>query len=137
MRCDKTAVLLVLLLSAACSDPDAELQRLSRAAYAARQWRAPLPPTGFVSDGCSLWPDGHWVECCVAHDLTYWMGGSGAERRRADSDLRRCVSDGGHPFMARIMFLGVRAAGVHWLPTPFRWGFGWPYPQPGPSRGAD
>jgi len=35
----------------------------------------------FTSDGCSDFPDGTltqkdlWLECCTAHDFTYWKGG--------------------------------------------------------------
>ncbi len=92
----------------------------------------PLPPTAFTSDGCSLWFDGDWLECCVVHDLAYWRGGIREERQKADRALKQCVADRGYPAMAGIMVAGVRVGGVWWLPTCFRWGYGWDYPQSGP-----
>lgn len=88
----------------------------------ARGYEAPGRP--FESDGCSAWPDGWWVSCCVAHDADYWCGGTPEERRESDARLRACV--GGN--LGSVMYLGVRAGGAHWLPTPFRWGYGrrWP-----------
>ena len=92
----------------------------------------PLPPRTFTSDGCSLWFDGDWVECCVLHDLAYWRGGTSEERKKADRKLEQCLSDRGYTVMAGIMYAGVRVGGVWWLPTCFRWGYGWDYPQTGP-----
>lgn len=92
----------------------------------------PATPTPFATDGCSLFPDRmpggpDWRGCCVAHDLAYWRGGSNAERVEADRALRTCVGEQAHPALAGIMYAGVRIAGGPALPTPFRWGFGWPY----------
>ncbi len=85
------------------------------------------PPKPFVSDGCSLFPDGNYRTCCERHDLDYWCGGTVAQRRAADRDLQQCVAERGHPARSRLMFAGVRVGGVPWLPLPWRWGFGWPY----------
>jgi hypothetical protein len=60
------------------------------------------------------------------------MGGTREQRERADLELRECVAEKGHPVVAWMMYHGVRAGGVWWLPTPFRWGFGWDYPESGP-----
>lgn len=84
-------------------------------------------PPGFKSDGCSLFPDGDYHDCCVAHDLSYFGGGSWKQRWRADDQLRKCVADKKgfeHKPLSLIMWFGVRVGGVPWLPTPFRWGFG-------------
>lgn len=81
----------------------------------------------FKSDGCSLFPDGKYLDCCVAHDQTYLSGGSWTMRWRADKKLFKCVwakKGFEHKLIAPVMWLGVRAGGVHFLPTPFRWGFG-------------
>lgn len=94
--------------------------------------RDPQPPNPFRSDGCSCWFDWDWVDCCVDHDFIYWAGGTREERKNADLQLMHCVAATGHPFMGKVMYLGVRAGAVWWLPTPFRWGFGWNYPQSGP-----
>jgi hypothetical protein len=84
-------------------------------------------PAGFKSDGCSLFPDGDYRDCCVAHDLVYFSGGSWKARWQADNQLRKCVADKKgfqHKPLSIMMWLGVRAGGVPWLPMPFRWGFG-------------
>jgi hypothetical protein len=32
------------------------------------------------------------------------------------------------------MYIGVRIGGHAWLPTPWRWGYGWYWPQSGPKK---
>lgn len=82
------------------------------------------PPPDFKGDGCSLWPDGDYGDCCLAHDRDYYRGGTKAERKASDKRLRDCVRAKGHKYISRMMYIGVRIGGVSWLPTPFRWGFG-------------
>ena len=86
----------------------------------------------FASDGCSLFPNrslingDDWCGCCLEHDIAYWKGGSEAERLMADEALRQCVLEQtGDEALARLMFEGVRLGGVPWLPTWYRWGYGW------------
>jgi len=86
------------------------------------------PPHPFTTDGCSLWPDSVWFECCVVHDMAYWCGGSADDRARADRALADCVSANGSCGMGGVMGLGVRPGGVPWMPAPWRWGYGWDYP---------
>lgn len=84
-------------------------------------------PADFVDDGCSLFPDCDYGDCCAAHDRAYYVGGTEKERRQADKKLYKCVrAKKGfyHKIIAPVMYLGVRIGGVSWLPTPFRWGFG-------------
>lgn len=88
----------------------------------------------FSTDGCSLFPDraplgqADWCGCCVAHDLAYWRGGSAAERLESDRVFRECVRAASRsPALAGAMYGAVRAGGVPWLPSPFRWGYGWDY----------
>jgi len=128
--------LFFLTLMPACSSPDPRVQKLVHEINAQERWEPPLPPGPFASDGCSCWPDHAWLECCVEHDAAYWLGGSRAERKEADRILAECVGRAGYPRMGRIMYYGVRAGGVYWLPTPFRWGFGWKYPRSGPPGKA-
>ena len=92
------------------------------------------PPFSFTTDGCSLWPDSVWVRCCVIHDRAYWCGGSFRERMEADRQLRSCVADSGHSVVAFLMRGAVLVGGTQYLPTSFRWGYGWPYPS---SASAD
>jgi hypothetical protein len=92
----------------------------------------PLQP--FTTDGCSLFPDrsliskSDWCSCCLAHDLSYWQGGTEAERLNADQALRSCVRHtSGDEKLADLMFVGVRAGGGPYFFTPYRWGYGWPF----------
>lgn len=84
-------------------------------------------PADFISDGCSMFPDCDYRDCCEEHDLAYYFGGTSKERWQADKKLFKCVAAKKgfqHKIIAPIMWLGVRAFGVSWLPTPYRWGFG-------------
>lgn len=89
----------------------------------------------FTSDGCSAFPNGTlehrdlWLACCTAHDLAYWQGGTYKQRVAADQNLRACVAQVGQPKLAELMLAGVRVGGTPFLPSPFRWGYGWPYPR--------
>lgn len=84
-------------------------------------------PANFRSDGCTLFPDGNYRECCVSHDEDYYFGGSGKERRQSDKRLYKCVKakrGWQNKIAAPLMWIGVSVGGVPFLPTPFRWGFG-------------
>ncbi len=87
----------------------------------------------FTTDGCSSFPDGTieqkalWKYCCVVHDYAYWQGGSYDQRKQADKALEVCVAQVGEPEIAKLMLAGVRVGGTPWLPTRFRWGYGWPW----------
>lgn len=88
---------------------------------------AKILPQGFKSDGCTLFPDGDFRDCCQAHDLAYFAGGSVRERWRADNALMACVAKKKgwhHKLIAPIMRAGVLVGGAQFFPTPFRWGFG-------------
>lgn len=84
-------------------------------------------PADFKSDGCSHFPDGDYLDCCVEHDKTYFAGGSWTQRWRADKKLYQCVAAKNgfsHKLIAPVMWAGVRVFGAPFLPTSFRWGFG-------------
>jgi hypothetical protein len=89
----------------------------------------------FTSDGCSAFPDGTpaqqelWLDCCTAHDLAYWKGGTYQQRLDADLALRRCVAQVNEPEIAALMLVGVRVGGSPAFPTRFRWGYGWSWPR--------
>ena len=89
-----------------------------------------LPPRKFVTDGCSAYFDGDWVECCVEHDMPYWCGGTAEDRRRADAGLADCVAERiGRPVLGEVMYLGVRVGGGPWWPADWHWGYGWDWPH--------
>jgi hypothetical protein len=83
-----------------------------------------LPDNRFTTDGCSRWFDASWVSCCIVHDIVYWCGGSVEDREEADQIVLQCVNKKA-AFMGDVMHPGIRTGGVPWLPTPWRWGYGW------------
>lgn len=97
--------------------------------------------SAFATDGCSDFPDGTlgqktlWLNCCVEHDVAYWLGGSYQQRVEADDALESCVAAIGEPEIAAIMLAGVRVGGSPYWPTRYRWGYGWPYWQGMMPRG--
>jgi hypothetical protein len=64
-----------------------------------------------MAKGCTMWPEGTWHECCVYHDEAYDEGGTSKDRLHADQELYNCVVENGHPFIAKIMYIGVRIFG--------------------------
>lgn len=137
------AALLLALLAAGCAplrhsiepyaeDPAQARALEDRAAAACAQGRidGALPPRRFTTDGCTLWPDAGWRECCIAHDMAYWCGGEPAARKRADRSLRECVAAAGHEDMASWMYYSVRLMGHPLWPFTWRWGYGWDWPSP-------
>lgn len=85
------------------------------------------PPRTCRMDGCTLAPDLDYIDCCNKHDQLYWQGGTQQQRHEADRELRQCIAEHGHHMLASYYYLGVRVGGAPWWPTPWRWGFGWPY----------
>lgn len=93
----------------------------------------------FVTDGCSggltrLWKklrgiDPPWNDLCKEHDRDYWQGGTVEQRRESDRRLMSGVVDNGHPIWAFFMWCCVRVGGVPWLPTSWRWGYGYRWPR--------
>ncbi len=80
-----------------------------------------------------MFPDGTnaqqtlWLSCCTNHDIAYWQGGTAKQREQADNILKVCVAKVGEPQIAKLMLAGVRVGGSPYLPTSFRWGYGWSY----------
>jgi hypothetical protein len=63
---------------------------------------------------------------CVEHDKDYWLGkASGITRAEADEKFRKAIVACGHQRIAALYWAGVRMGGAGWLPTPWRWGYGW------------
>lgn len=78
----------------------------------------------FTTDGCSRAPNDGWVACCIVHDIPYWCGGNEVDRESADQFLKQCVNKQ-VGFIGSLIYAGVRLGGAPWLPTPWRWGYGW------------
>lgn len=89
----------------------------------------------FKTDKCTLFPDhsqdevSKWADCCVAHDFTYWMGGTSSRRDQSDDELKQCVHQRGAEQAGQLMHFGVQLAGAPGFlisnSTPWVWGFGW------------
>ncbi len=85
----------------------------------------------FTTDGCSAYLDGVkssnkklWYHCCVAHDISYWIGGPSLERKKADKELETCVAEVTHPAHAAMMYFAVRVGGKPDTGLPWRWAYG-------------
>lgn len=85
------------------------------------------PSYPFHTDGCSMAPDDGVKCCCVKHDIEYWQGGTSDERKEADKEFKQCMIKEGHPYRANIYYATVSILGTPYLPTCWRWGFGWDY----------
>lgn len=59
---------------------------------------------------CTMFPDGNYANCCKEHDFDYSQDGT-KTRLKADKDLRACIESMGHPILARVAYVGVRAFG--------------------------
>ena len=70
-----------------------------------------------MDNRCTMFPNGNWLRCCVAHDYEYADGGTLADKIRADIKLGRCVAKKGHPAIGAVMFAGVSIAGYFF----YRW----------------
>ncbi|MGH8475967.1 MAG: hypothetical protein ACRER2_09385 [Methylococcales bacterium] len=83
-----------------------------------------MPDYIFTTDGCTRSPDGSWSTCCIAHDIAYWCGGGEQDRKAADQELSHCMNEKLPP-LGTLYYAVVRIGGVPWLPSPWRWGYGW------------
>ena len=73
------------------------------------------------SDGCTMWFDGDFKDCCVEHDRAYLTGGDHWRTRlRADNRLFTCVAGkkgAWHLALAPVMWTGVRIFGSDLSPS--------------------
>jgi hypothetical protein len=87
----------------------------------------------FKSDGCSLIQPIYELlgrvppaaAFCRLHDVDYWAGGPFGDFIRANREVRQRTRAAGYPILAWIRWIGVTLGGWPFLPTPWRWGFGW------------
>ena len=91
------------------------------------QGRIALPPQAFTTDGCSASPDSHWQGCCLQHDVEYWCGAG--DRRAVDQAFRSCMLTRTNKLYANVAWLGVRLGGGRFMPFPWRFGYGSPWPH--------
>ncbi|MEK6628880.1 MAG: hypothetical protein AABY53_09660 [Bdellovibrionota bacterium] len=92
----------------------------------------------FYTDGCSASPDGIigtdqkklWHDCCVQHDIKYWIGGNKTEKEIADSELKKCIEDKGYAPVSGFFKFFVKLFGGPDSQRSYRWGYGWNYSRP-------
>lgn len=93
-----------------------------------------MPAHPFTTDGCSAWPESSIQSCCLVHDVAYWCGVG--DRQEIDESFRRCVSKTKGKNYANIAYAGVRLGGGRFMPFPWRFGYGHPWPfKKAPTRG--
>jgi hypothetical protein len=81
----------------------------------------------FTTDGCSIVPDFSFTDCCIIHDVAYWIGGTRFERQQSDYALKQCVTNNSNSFVGSIYYWGVRIGGRPNMLTSYRWGYGWKF----------
>ena len=85
----------------------------------------------FKTDLCTSYPEGTrdqpmlWANCCIKHDMAYWVAGDKKDLKRADLSLKECVTAVAGPFQGNLMYRGIRAG--HYFPfkSKYRWGWAW------------
>jgi hypothetical protein len=70
-----------------------------------------------------------WMNDCIEHDKSYWIGGTKNERKYAYCLLMASVARKGYPFMSFFMYICIRIGGIPILPLPWRWGYGYNWPK--------
>lgn len=91
------------------------------------------PPRPFVYDGCTFFLDSlftsDFTEACSVHDMAYWYGGTGEERKNADKKLREDLKKTGTfgYIVSYPAYIAVRLFGDSLLTKSVHahWGFGW------------
>lgn len=69
-------------------------------------------PENFESDGCSLWPDGSWIDCCRLHDyLRSVMDKLQLSMGQTDEIFLQCMVATDHTWMGILMFTGLTLFG--------------------------
>lgn len=79
----------------------------------------------FKTDYCTMFMDGNWGHCCLAHDLKYWIGGTKKEQLESDMDLKSCVESAAGEVIANLMYHAVRAGHHSPVKSPYKWSWGW------------
>jgi hypothetical protein len=85
----------------------------------------------FYTDLCTFFPEGTrleprlWEDCCVQHDLVYWAGGSKAQQKQSDKELKQCVTDKAGKMWGNLMYRGVRMGHLSPIKSKMKWGHGW------------
>ncbi len=88
--------------------------------------------TFFQTDYCTNYKEGTrsqpdlWKHCCLIHDMHFWAGGNKQNRYDSDVELKSCIEETGSPYVARLMYMAVRAGS--YSPIKYsnkKWNHGW------------
>jgi hypothetical protein len=85
----------------------------------------------FDTDLCTFYREGTrsqpmlWANCCIKHDMAYWMAGARENRKNADLRLKSCVAKVAGDSQAQLMYRAVRLGRLS--PIRSKWGWGWPW----------
>lgn len=85
----------------------------------------------FVTDYCTYFFNGTlkspklWADCCHAHDLDYWVGGSSEDQLYSDQRLKSCIDSKGVKWMGALMYQGVRLGHHSPVKSKYHWSWGW------------
>ncbi|MCO4754842.1 MAG: hypothetical protein KC478_10195 [Bacteriovoracaceae bacterium] len=79
----------------------------------------------FETDSCTYFIDGSWSECCVEHDIRYWMGGDEQQMDESDQKLKECVAEKSNNIWSTIIYQGVRLGHLSPIKSKYEWSWGW------------
>ena len=85
----------------------------------------------FHTDYCTGYPEGTreepmlWANCCIKHDLAYYVSGTRKDRRKADKLLRSCVEKVSTKTRANIMYTGIVLGHLSPIKAKTAWGWAW------------
>ena len=88
--------------------------------------------TKMETDYCTNYKEGTrsqpdlWKHCCLIHDMHFWAGGNKQNRYDSDVELKSCIEETGSPYVARLMYMAVRAGS--YSPIKYsnkKWNHGW------------
>ena len=83
----------------------------------------------FETDFCTMFKEGTkkspdlWKHCCVKHDLAYWVAGNKSDMKRADKEILNCVKKTGKPFVAKLMYSGIKFGHLSPIKNKYKWGW--------------
>ncbi len=79
----------------------------------------------FETDTCTFFIDGSWSECCIEHDVRYWLGGSQERMDESDLKLRKCVEEKSNNIWSSLIYQGVRLGHLSPIKSKYEWAWGW------------
>jgi len=84
----------------------------------------------FYTDNCTFWSEGTrdepelWKDCCIEHDLRYWVGGLKTEQKISDKRLRQCITDVAGSGHGNLMYTFVRLGHLSPIKSKTSWSWG-------------